>query len=393
MQITNGLLTLPWWGYVLAALIMTHFTIASVTIYLHRHQAHRALRLHPLISHIFRFWLWLTTGMNTREWVAIHRKHHARVETAEDPHSPQVLGIGKVLLEGAELYRKEAKNRDTLNDYGHGTPDDWIERHLYQRFQNSGFVLMLILNVLMFGVVGITLWAVQMAWIPFFAAGVINGVGHWGGYRNFECMDASTNIVPWGILIGGEELHNNHHAFAGSAKFSNKWWEFDLGWCYIRLLQMLGFAQVKKIAPRLIINRNKIEIDLDTVSAVISNRLHVMSLYTRRVVARVYDEEKTKANLAGRRLLKHGKRLITRAETRMDAVARARLNELLQNNHAMQVVYEFKQRLQILWTEQSASQESLIRALREWCQQAEETGIAALEEFAQTLRSYTLQPA
>jgi len=393
MQLTHALLTLPWWGYILVVLGITHVTIASVTIYLHRHQAHRALRLHPVVSHFFRFWLWLTTGMNTREWVAIHRKHHARVETAEDPHSPQVLGIVRVLLEGAELYRQEARNRDTLRVYGHGTPDDWIERRLYRPYQNFGIVFMLTLDVLVFGVVGVTIWAVQMAWIPFFAAGVINGLGHWGGYRNFECPDASTNIVPWGILIGGEELHNNHHAYASSAKFSSKWWEIDLGWCYIRLLQALGFVKVRKVAPRLIINRNKNEIDRETVKAVVSSRLQVMSLYARRVVGRVYREEKTKANLAGRRLLKQGKRLITCAETRMDAMARARLEELLRYNHTMQVVYEFKQRLQTVWADQSASYECRKRALREWCQEAEQTGIAALEDFARMLRGYTLQPA
>jgi len=244
----SGLIDLPWWGYVLVALALTHVTIASVTIFLHRHQAHRALELHAIPSHFFRFWLWLTTGMITREWAAIHRKHHAKCETDEDPHSPQVLGIRKVLLEGAELYRSESRNVETIKRYGHGTPDDWVERNVY-RHNTVGLGIMLVINVILFGPIGLTIWAVQMLWIPIWAAGVINGIGHYFGYRNFDCADASTNIVPWGILIGGEELHNNHHSFATSAKLSAKWYEFDIGWMYIRILEMLGLAKVRKVIP------------------------------------------------------------------------------------------------------------------------------------------------
>ncbi|RPI41117.1 MAG: acyl-CoA desaturase, partial [Betaproteobacteria bacterium] len=228
----QGILDLPWWGYVVVVLATTHVTIASVTIFLHRHQAHRALELHPVASHFFRFWLWLTTGMVTKEWAAIHRKHHAKCETAEDPHSPIIYGIRKVLLEGTELYRAESKNRETMERYGHGTPDDWLERNLYSKYSARGIVVLLVLNLVLFGPIGATMWAVQMLWIPFFAAGVINGLGHYWGYRNFQSADTSTNIVPWGILIGGEELHNNHHAYATSAKLSNKWYEFDIGWLY-----------------------------------------------------------------------------------------------------------------------------------------------------------------
>ena len=394
MSLMYGLLVLPWWGYVLVALLLTHITIASVTLYLHRHQAHHAVDLHPVVSHFFRFWLWLTTAMITREWVATHRKHHARVETEEDPHSPQTRGIRKVLLEGAELYKQETLNKDTLNAFGHETPDDWLEHNLYsQRYcRDFGIALMFLLDFVLFGAAGITIWAVQMAWIPFFAAGVINGVGHWGGYRNFESPDASTNIIPWGILIGGEELHNNHHAFASSAKFSSRWWEFDLGWVYIRCLEWLRLARIKKIAPRLLINRHKLEIDLDTVSAVVTNRLHVLSHYATSVVARVYREDKTKANLATAKLLKRGKELITCPPIRMDAHARLRLEEMLRHNQTMRVVYEFSQRLQALWNEKTASHESLLQSLQEWCEQAEASGIEALEEFARRLRTYTLQP-
>lgn len=384
---------LPFWAYILVTLILTQVTIASVTIYLHRHQAHHALDLHPLTSHFFRFWLWLTTGMVTKEWVAIHRKHHAWVETRQDPHSPQQAGILKVLLEGAELYRAETKNPGTLEKYGHGTPDDWLERRVYSRFSLLGVGLMFIADVLLFGTLGVTVWALQMMWIPFFAAGVINGLGHWWGYRNYELANASRNIIPFGLIIGGEELHNNHHAFAGSARFSSKWYEIDLGWSYIRCLQAFKLARVKKIAPRPLINRQKENIDLDTVQAVVSNRLHVMSHYAREVLTRVYKEEKAKANVQARRLLRRGRRPLVRHEFMLDNKSMRRLHAMLANNATLQTVYEYKQRLQQLWQEKTASQEALKQALQEWCQQAEATGIKALEEFATVLRGYTLQRA
>lgn len=383
---------LPFWAYLVITLSLTHITIAAVTIFLHRHQAHRALALHPSISHFFRFWLWLTTGIVTREWVAIHRKHHARVETDDDPHSPQRKGITEVLLKGSELYRAEAKNRETLEQYGHETPSDWLERRVYGRHSYTGIALMFIIDVVLFGFIGITIWAVQMIWIPFFAAGVINGVGHWWGYRNFEPSDASTNIVPFGLLIGGEELHNNHHAFASSARFSSKWYEIDLGWYYIRVMQSLGLAKVKKLAPRPMINLTKQGIDIDTLRAVVNNRLHVMSYYTRDVMGKVYKEEKAKANVARRKLLRKGKRLLTQHESLLDLGARQRLQEVLAEYHTLETVYEFRQKLQALWQQKTASQESLVDALKEWCQQAEQTGIQALEEFAHGLRGYTLQP-
>ena len=250
----SSLLALPgwnlqWWQYVLITLALTHVSIAAITIFLHRSQAHRALDLHPIVSHFFRFWLWLTSGVVTKEWVAIHRKHHAKCETVEDPHSPQTRGIMKVLLEGAELYRAEAKVAETLEKYGHGTPDDWMERNVYSRHSAMGVALMMIINIALFGPIGLTIWAVQMAWMPIMAAGIINGVGHYWGYRNFACEDASTNILPWGILIGGEELHNNHHAYGTSARLSNKWYEFDIGWLYIKLMTYVGLATIRKVAP------------------------------------------------------------------------------------------------------------------------------------------------
>ena len=381
---------LPFWAYILITLGLTHITIAAVTIFLHRHQTHRALDLNPAASHFFRFWLWLTTGMRTAEWVAIHRKHHARVETSEDPHSPQILGIKTVLLTGAELYRREAEKRETIEKYGFDTPDDWLEKNLYHRFNSIGICLMLLLNVILFGFIGITVWAVQMAWIPFFAAGVINGVGHWWGYRNFEGPDASTNIVPFGLIIGGEELHNNHHAFAGSARFSNKWYELDLGWYYIRLMEMLGLARVKKIAPEPVTDRCKQKVDLDTVRAVVTNRLHVMSDYASDVVRKVYREETVKATLAKRKLMRKYRRLLIRNEILLDSSARQQLAELFHHSATLRVVYEYKQRLQALWQEKSFDQESILRALQEWCRQAEDTGVEALQEFAGKLKTYTI---
>ncbi|MFT5132617.1 MAG: stearoyl-CoA desaturase (delta-9 desaturase) [Gammaproteobacteria bacterium] len=381
---------LPVWTYVLITLGLTHVTIASVTIFLHRHQTHRALDLHPCISHFFRLWLWLTTGTVTKEWVAIHRKHHARVEADEDPHSPQRVGVLKVLLQGAELYRKEARNPETLEKYGFQTPDDYLERKLYSRFSVLGLFIMLAFNLACFGFIGLTIWAIQMAWIPMFAAGVINGLGHWWGYRNFESADASTNIIPLGMFIGGEELHNNHHAFASSARFSSKWYEIDLGWSYIKLMQSLGLAKVKKLAPKLAHDSAKEGVDLDTVKAVIANRLHIMSVYARDVVKQVYKEEKSKASETSKDFFKRGKRWLIRHENLMDTHAKQRLEDLLAQSHSLSVVYEYRQKLQALWQEKTASQEGLLDALQEWCQQAEQTGIKALEDFAQTMRGYSL---
>ncbi|HSS63874.1 MAG TPA: fatty acid desaturase [Gammaproteobacteria bacterium] len=389
----SGLIELPVWGYIVVTLVLTHITIAAVTIYLHRHQAHRALDLHPVVSHFFRFWLWLTTGMDTKQWVAIHRKHHARVETPEDPHSPQIEGIGKVLLEGTELYRKEAKNAETMVRFGHGTPDDWIERNLYRRHTSRGYVLMLLIDVALFGPIGITMWAVQMLWIPVLAAGVINGIGHWGGYRKFETADASTNIMPWGLLIGGEELHNNHHAYASSAKFSVQWWEFDLGWLYIRVLELLGLARVKKLPPKTVLVPGKRAPDADTLAAVITNRLQVMSNYARTVLARVYREELRRADGHRRNVLKRARSLLGREESRLSAEARKRVEAVLDTSHALKVSYQFKRRLQAIWQERTASHEGLIRALQDWCREAEATGIRALQDFARTLPAYSMPAA
>ncbi|MHB1515097.1 MAG: DesA family fatty acid desaturase [Acidiferrobacteraceae bacterium] len=391
----DGLLNLPWWGDILAALAMTHLTIVSVTIYLHRHQTHRALDLHPAVAHVFRFWLWISTGMLTKEWVAIHRKHHAKCETDEDPHSPKIFGIRKVLWQGAELYRTEAKNQETLNKYGHNTPDDWMERHVYLPLNTKGILFMLLIDLTLFGVIGISIWAVQMMWIPFFAAGVINGIGHFAGYRNYECPDQSTNIVPFGFLIGGEELHNNHHAYASSAKFSSKWWEFDLGWGYIRLFEMLGLAKVRKVAPVPHFNLNKQRCDIDTVRAVVINRFQVMAHFAAEVLHPVHREELSKVDPRDREqwtLLKRARWLLTREPTLIDEAGRKRLNLALQHSGALKTVYIMKERLQDIWKRSAATHEQLRHALEEWCTQAEGTGIQALREFSLRLKTYSVTP-
>ncbi len=387
----QGLIVLPWWGYVLVTLALTHITIVSVTIYLHRHQTHRALDLHPAVAHFFRLWLWLTTGMVTKDWVAIHRKHHARCETEDDPHSPQVLGLKKVLWQGAELYRAEAKNAETLAKFGHNTPDDWLERHLYSRYSATGIVITLAIDVLCFGAIGLTIWAVQMVWIPFFAAGVVNGVGHYYCYRNFECPDAATNIVPIGILIGGEELHNNHHTYASSAKFSCKPWEFDIGWGYIRALETLGLAVVKKVAPVPTYAAPKETCDLDTVKAVIHHRFQIMARFAREVLHKVHDEEVQKAAAANRqtaKLLKDARRLMVREKTLIGEAGHRQLQEILAANSTLQTVYTMKERLQDVWRRSATTQEQLLEALQEWCRQAEATGIQALHDFSAAIRTY-----
>jgi stearoyl-CoA desaturase (delta-9 desaturase) len=386
-----GILDVGPWQAVAATLILTHVTIVSVTVFLHRAQAHRALDLHPWIAHFFRFWLWLTTGMVTKEWVAVHRKHHAKCETPDDPHSPQVLGLGKVMGEGAELYRGAAGDKATLDHYGRGTPDDWIERNLYSRYTWQGMGLMLILDVVLFGVYGITIWAVQMLWIPFWAAGVINGVGHYFGYRSYESPDASTNIVPWGILIGGEELHNNHHAFPSSAKLSSKWWELDIGWFYIRTLTLLGLAKVKKVAPEPRIIPGKAVVDMDTLRAVIVARMHVFARYAQEVLVPVSRAELCRSQGHCRRMARRARQLLVLEGARIDAGARARLEQLLAQSQQLATVYQYRERLREIWERTAPSQEALLKSLQDWCQQAEATGIHALETFSRKLRGFSLQ--
>lgn len=386
-----GLLNLPAWQVVLITLVMTHITIAAVTIFLHRAQAHRALDLHPIPAHFFRFWLWLTTGMVTREWVAVHRKHHARCETADDPHSPQVRGLRKVFWQGAELYSAAASDRSIVQRFGAGTPDDWIERTVYSRLTWQGCALMLIIDVALFGVYGITAWAVQMLWIPITAAGIINGVGHFWGYRNFETPDASTNVSPWGILIGGEELHNNHHAFPSSARLSMRWWEFDIGWLYIRLLSLLGLARVKKLPPQATVVEGKQVVDMDTLKALLIARMHVIRRYSKEVLQPVTRDELCRSEPHCRRVARRARKLLGREH--LDETARKNLEQILASSQQLKVVYQFREQLRQIWERNAPSQEALLKSLQDWCQRAEATGIQALEGFSRNLRGLVLVSA
>ncbi|MGB1111134.1 MAG: DesA family fatty acid desaturase [Gammaproteobacteria bacterium] len=386
---TTGLLDLPVWALILTTLLFTHITIASVTIFLHRHQTHRALELHPVVSHFFRFWLWLTTGMVTREWVAIHRKHHANSDKPGDPHSPRVFGIRKVLWQGAELYRSSAADTALIEKYGQGTPNDALERALYSRYPILGIAIMLIVDVILFGALGLTVWAIQMIWIPFLAAGVINGLGHWWGYRNFECTDAATNLVPWGILIGGEELHNNHHAYPSSARLSNKRWEFDIGWFYIRSLAALKLAKVKKLAPRPFKRADKYQIDLDTVRAIVLNRWAVTADYFNQVIRPVLRDVQLDGNRQMRRLLKRERALMSDREQQT-------LEQLIAGYTNLKTVVEFRQRLQAIWNRHADDSDNTatpLQRLQTWCAEAEATGIKYLEEFSHQIRGYALTPS
>lgn len=385
-----GYLNLSFWGYVLAIIVLSQITIAAVTIYLHRHQTHKALTLHPIVSHFFRFWLWLTTGMVTADWVAIHRKHHATTDIEGDPHSPVVLGIKKVFWEGAELYRAARKDKEMVAKYSHGTPKDWLERNVYSRHSAKGVTLMLLLDLFFFGAPGLTVWAIQMIWIPFHAAGVVNGIGHYWGYRNYECPDAATNIIPWGFWIGGEELHNNHHTFASSAKFSVKWWEFDIGWMYIRILSFFRLAKVKKLPPKLARDEGKLHVDLDTVKAVISNRFQVMSNYYKSVIRPILQYEKNNSieTKEDKKLFQRAGRLLRREDRLLTTKAKTRLQSLLEAREQLRVVYSYKQSLQNVWLKTASSQKELIEALQQWCRQAEESGLDVLRQFAQQLKGY-----
>lgn len=393
--VARGLMPLPWWGYVVVTLALTHVTIAAVTIYLHRHSAHRALDLNPGVSHFFRFWLWLTTGMVTKEWTAIHRKHHAKVETDEDPHSPQTRGIRTVLLRGAELYRAEAKNQDTLERYGKGTPDDWIERNLYTRYSWEGVGLMLAIDLVLFGPIGATIWAIQMLWIPIFAAGVINGIGHWWGYRNFATGDTSTNITPLGLLIGGEELHNNHHAYGSSAKFSSRWYEFDLGWTYIRVLATLRLATIRKVAPKLRFARaSKAVPDLATLQAVITHRYAVATTYARTlketcaIELRALRARVGAGELAYVPSVRRLKLWLSGSASALRERERATLAKALERSKALATIYAMRQELNALWERSTESSEQLLVRLQDWCHRAETSGIAPLAKFSLQLKRY-----
>jgi len=387
----NGLLDLSAWQLIAVTLVMTHITIVSVTLYLHRHSAHNALDLHPVLKHFFRFWLWLTTAQNTKEWTAIHRKHHAKCETEEDPHSPVVLGIRKVLFEGAELYAQSA-TPENLERYGQRTPEDWIERKVYTPYKMGGIALLAVINLLLFGVNGIWIWAVQMMWIPLWAAGVVNGIGHYMGYRNFECADNARNISPWGILIGGEELHNNHHTYPNSAKLSRRWYEIDIGWGYIRLFQLFGLVKPKGYRPIAHYVPGKKEMDVETVQAITNSRFDIMRQYRKRVMEPVLRQQKSLMDDEIRPRYRKLKRLLSREVSLIHPREKETLDSVLERHEMLKLIYDKSHELQALWRQRGLKPQDKLQALMDWCKEAETSGIRYLEEFAAHLRAYSLRP-
>ena len=392
--LVSGVAGLGWWGMLVVLLVFTQLTIFSVTLYLHRSQAHRGVDFHPALNHFFRFWTWLTTSMITREWVAIHRKHHAKVETDEDPHSPVAKGIGRVFWHGVELYREARADRPSIEQYGKGAPDDWIERHLYTPHANLGPTALLFINFALFGLPGVALWAIQMAWIPFWAAGVVNGLGHWWGYRNFESADTSTNLTPWGVWIGGEELHNNHHAFPSSARFSMRRWEFDIGWAAIKGLEKVGLAKVLRVAPSLDIRPNITAPDTETLRALLSHRFQAMTDDQRTVLTPALREEAAAAGARLRELLPRRMRKGLVDDGRwLKPDAREQLHAWVSQRPRIQALVEHRARLSALLEARSHDAAERLRQLQAWCQEAEASGIQSLREFAEQLQSYSLRPA
>lgn len=394
-----GLYRLSPLGYVLVTLLLAHLSMMCVTLFLHRCQSHRGVKFHPLVSHMMRFWLWLTTGIVTRFWVAIHRKHHAKCDEEEDPHSPQQLGLKCIFLGGLKFFRRPSppteKLQATLERYGHGTPDDWVERNIYTRHYRKGVCILLGVYGLLLGVPGLGVWFVQIAWTLFFANGAINGIGHYWGYRNFETPNAARNVLPLGLLIGGEELHNNHHTFSSSPRFSVKWWEFDVGWLYIRILQALGLAKVKRLAPQLQKNPHKLQIDVDTLRVLVANRFRVMAAYRKRVLLPVFREERGRLGKAEHAVFQRKSwRLLGREHSLINTREEQQLQKLLATaGQKLRTVYQFRIQLQEIWEKATRCKDlSAVRQVQEWCQQAEETGIEVLREFARQVRTYTCHP-
>ena len=392
--LASGLLQSGWVGLFVYFLVVTQLTIFSVTLYLHRSQAHRGVDFHPVLAHFFRFWTWLTTSMITREWAAIHRKHHAKCETEDDPHSPMHKGIGNVLWKGGDMYREARLDRASIEQYGKGCPDDWIERHLYTPHATMGPVAMLLVNFVLFGAWGVAIWAVQMAWIPFWAAGVINGLGHWWGYRNFETTDTATNLTPWGVWIGGEELHNNHHAFPSSAKFALRKWEFDIGWAAIKLLESVKLAKVLRVAPTLDLRPNIHVPDGETLQALVAHRFQAMTDYQRNVLKPALREEAAAAGAKLRALLPRKLRKGMVDDGRwLKPDARAQLQAWIASKPRIQTLVEYRARLSEVLESRSHDAAEKLKRLQAWCAEAEASGVRALQDYAARLRGYALVPA
>ncbi len=374
---------------ILFVALTTHTTFIAITLYLHRHSAHRALDLHPALCHFFRFFLWISTGMVTREWTAVHRRHHAKTETEEDPHSPVIFGLFNIIRKGSEYYR-DGIDEETIRKYGKGTPDDWVERNIYSRFTWAGVALFAVIDILLFGITGVIVWAVQMIWTPFWAAGIVNGVGHAWGYRNFETQDASKNIVPVGILVCGEELHNNHHTYPNSARFSFKPWEFDLGWQYIRALRFLRLARPLHTGPVVEQVSGKSIIDMDTLWAVVNDRFSVMARYAEDVVKPIVRSEKQDANGPIRRLLRGARRILCSHELVLRDREINKIDEIIRHSPQLKVIYDLHEELNSLWAKRTGSGEELLSAFKRWCARAEATGVEVLRSFVADLKTYSV---
>lgn len=390
--LNEGLVHASWLAKVIYFLVVTQLTIFAVTLYLHRSQAHRGVDFHPVLAHFFRFWSWISTGMVTKEWVAVHRKHHAKCETDEDPHSPKVFGIKTVLLQGVDLYRVASNDEVSTEKYGKGTPTDWIERHLYAAHPYAGPTMMFIVNILLFGIWGVAISAMQMIWIPFWAAGVVNGLGHWWGYRNFETADMATNLTPWGFFIGGEELHNNHHAFPSSAKFALRKFEFDIGWAIIRVCETLRVAKVLRVAPSLDVRPNITLPDSETLKALLTHRFQVMTDYFKGVIAPTLHEEAVHAGESIKALPRALRKALANGGRWLDEHSRERLQEIVKQRPLLSTVCEFRTRLASVLERGNGGAEAMLSGLQEWCHAAEATGIRTLQDFAARLRGYSLVP-
>ena len=392
-----GLLDLPWWGYIVWALVWLHVTMITITLYFHREQAHRSVDLHPALRHFFRFWVWINTGAPTKQWVAVHRKHHALCERQGDPHSPVVFGLKTVVLQGAELYIAESRKAETQEKYGKGTPDDWLERNIYTPHDYTGIALLVIFDVLLFGALGLVLVAFQLASMPFLAAGIINGVGHARGYRNFETNDASTNLWPIAVLIGGEELHNNHHAFPTSARFSVRPGEIDIGWLHLKVFAALGLARIRRVAnePALGLEPrpgHAAAPDLEALRSILIHRMHVLRTYMHTVTLPVLRRDYEALGNNARALLPNVRRWLTWQPQQLEESDRLKLTELRELLPAFELVLQFRSELKKLWEGAHTSNERLLEDFSQWCRRAEESGNQYLREFVAYLRSFQPSP-
>ena len=381
-----GVFELSFWGYVAVTFVTIQVMFLGVTLYLHRDQSHGGLTLHPVLRHLFRFWLWYSSGVVTKEWVAVHRRHHAYADKVGDPHSPLIFGLRRVVLEGYELYSAATRDSSIVRNYGKGTPDDWMERNLYSRYPNLGIVLFSLTFLVLFGIPAILMVVVHLSAQPFFAGGVVNGLGHAVGYRSFEMPSTATNLVPWGVLLGGEELHNNHHAFPRSARFAVQRWEFDIGWFWISAFRAVGLARVRYVAPRPHLEHRRSELDADTVNALFTNRMHVLREYARRVVLPVCRELARREPRGSVPAMTP--RLLISHPTLLAEEAKRALRELLERYEVLRRIVEYREGLQHLWNDASANQARAVGQLKEWCAQAEASGIRALREFSLGLPAY-----